>query len=318
MQPDWLSRFLDLVPVQGRLDMRCFYGAPWATGGGRMPRGELPYHAILSGQAVLETGPSSCRLETGDIVVIANGEAHQLHDGGGEPADPARETQRLNLLIRENSGPGERLDMLCGRFTVAAPFDRWMQLYLPPYLVVRTGAGEESAAGQLGALVELMRGETVSDTLGGRAMLNALSTAMFTLILRRAAESGDAPRGLLALAGNPRLGAALAALFNRPEHPWTLPELADLCGMSRATLARQFQDTLGYSASDLLTDIRMTLAARKLENPTLSTGAVGEDVGYQSEAAFQRAFKLHMGITPSAWRKGMRQPAAPTSAAVEQ
>lgn len=306
MQPDWLSRFLDLVPVRGQLDMRCFYGAPWATGAGKTPPGELPYHAILSGRAVLETGGALSRLETGDVVVIASGESHHLHDGGGEQADPARETQRLNLLIRENAGPGERLDMLCGRFIVAAPFDRWMRLYLPPFLIVRTGMGEESAAGQLGALVGLMRGETVTDTLGGRAMLNALSTAMFTLILRRAAESGDAPQGLLALAGNPRLGAALAALFNRPEHPWTLPELADLCGMSRATLARQFQDTLGRSATDLLTDIRMTLAARKLEDPTVSTGAVGEDVGYQSEAAFQRAFKLHMGVTPSAWRRGFR------------
>jgi AraC family transcriptional activator of mtrCDE len=73
--------------------------------------------------------------------------------------------------------------------------------------------------------------------------------------------------------------------------------------MSRATLARQFQEKLGRSASDLLTDIRMTLAANELKKSSLSTGAVAEAVGYQSEAAFQRAFKGHMGITPAQWRK---------------
>jgi len=297
---DWLSRFLDLVPVQGRLEVRCLYGAPWLVAYENAPRGEFPYHAILSGTAVLvEGGRAPQRLGPGDILVMSHGGAHRLHDGGGESADPARETPRLNLQISENDGGGERLDMLCGRFVVAPHFDRWMRLYLPPCLVVQAGS-------ELASLVGLMRGETAAETLGGLAMLNALSTAMFTLILRRAAESGGAPKGLLALAGNPRLAPALTALFARPDHPWTLPELADLCAMSRATLARHFQETLGRSASDLLTDIRMTLAARKLEDPSLSTGAVGEDVGYQSEAAFQRAFKQHMGMTPALWRKERR------------
>src|SRR5215475_15310302 len=73
--------------------------------------------------------------------------------------------------------------------------------------------------------------------------------------------------------------------------------------MSRATLARQFQEKLGRSASDLLTHIRMTQAANELKRSSLSTGAVAEEVGYQSEAAFQRAFKSHMGVTPAQWRK---------------
>jgi AraC family transcriptional activator of mtrCDE len=74
--------------------------------------------------------------------------------------------------------------------------------------------------------------------------------------------------------------------------------------MSRATLARQFQEKLGRSASDLLTDIRMTIAANELRKSSISTGAVADAVGYQSEAAFQRAFKSHMGVTPAQWRKG--------------
>jgi AraC family transcriptional activator of mtrCDE len=168
-------------------------------------------------------------------------------------------------------------------------------------------AGQKETAAQLAGLVSLMRREAADDYLGGNAMLNALSTAMFALVLRLASETEDAPRGLLALAGDPRLAPAVAALFNEPARAWSLPELARLCNMSRATLARQFQEKLGRSPGDLLTDIRMTLAANELKRLSLSTGAVAETVGYQSEAAFQRAFKNHMGVTPAQWRK-MQEP----------
>jgi AraC family transcriptional regulator, activator of mtrCDE len=154
-----------------------------------------------------------------------------------------------------------------------------------------------------------MRGESADGRLGGRAMLNALSTALFTLVLRLASEADGGPRGLLSLAGHPRLAPAVAALFNEPARAWSLPDLARLCGMSRATLARQFQERLGRSAFDLLIDIRMTLAANELKGSSRSTGAVAEAVGYQSEAAFQRAFKSHMGLTPARWRK-MQEPSA--------
>jgi AraC family transcriptional activator of mtrCDE len=73
--------------------------------------------------------------------------------------------------------------------------------------------------------------------------------------------------------------------------------------MSRATLARQFQQKLGRSASDLLTDIRMTLTANELKKPSMSTRAAAQAAGYQSEAAFQRAFKRHVGVTPAQWGK---------------
>ena len=95
----------------------------------------------------------------------------------------------------------------------------------------------------------------------------------------------------------------MTALFNEPARAWSLPELARLCNVSRATLARQFQEKLGRSATDLLTDIRMTLAANELKKSSLSTGVVAVAVGYQSEAALQRAFKSQMGVTPAQWRK---------------
>jgi AraC family transcriptional activator of mtrCDE len=302
---DWLSRLFEMTQVRGRLDLRCSYGAPWRIEQGPGAANEIPYHAVISGSALLEdpAGGKPLQLNTGDILLLAGNPRHVMHDGSGAGPKPSRNREQLNLVISENSGRGERLDLLCGHFAIAPPHDRLLRSYLPPRLVVHARGDDKDNNMQLAGLVSLMRSESGDDHLGGHAMLNALSTAMFALVLRLASETDDAPRGLLALAGDPRLAPAVAAMFNDPARAWSLPELARLCNMSRATLARQFQDKLGRSASDLLTDIRMTRAANELRRSSLSTGAVAEAAGYQSEAAFQRAFKSHMGITPAQWRK---------------
>lgn len=306
---DWLSRLLEITPVRGELDLRCLYGAPWRIDQSASAPGEIPYHIVLGGSAVLEDpiGKTPRQLVAGDIVLLADGDAHTLHDGSGKRAKVARERAVANLVFSENGGSGTRLDMLCGRFVLSPAHARLLRGYLPTRLIAHSAVqiGDAAETGlHLSNLLTLMRVESSGDSLGGRAMLNALSTALFALTLRFASESGESPAGLLALAGYPRLAPALEALFHDPGHPWTLPALAQLCNMSRATFVRLFQEKLGRSASDLLTDIRMTMAANELRTSSASTGAIAEQVGYQSEAAFQRAFKLHMGVTPAHWRRG--------------
>lgn len=306
---DWLSRLLEVTPVRGQLDLRCQYGAPWRIDQGAFADGEMAYHIVLSGSASLldPHGGKPDVLEAGDILLLAQGEAHTLHDGGGARAKPAKHRVAANLVFSHNAGKGDRLDMLCGRFVLSPPHARLLRRYLPARLIARTGVAAASTGQASGAalhsLMALMQAESGADFLGGRAMLDALSTALFALTLRFASESREAPAGLLALAGYPRLAPALDAMFRHPGHPWTLPLLAEKCNMSRATFVRLFHEKLGISASDLLTDIRMTLSANELRATTASTGAIAEAVGYQSEAAFQRAFKLHMGMTPARWRK---------------
>jgi AraC family transcriptional activator of mtrCDE len=263
---------------------------------------------VLNGSALLDdpNGGASERLEAGDILLLADGRAHVLRDGSGLPAIPARERVTLNVTVSENAGTGDRLDMLCGRFVLGSAHDSLVRDYLPGRLVVRAGRKTTAGAG-LASLVAVMRAESEAEGLGGRAMLNALSAALFALALRHASESDVVPTGLLAIAGDARLAPAVAAMFRDPSHPWTLPELARVCNMSRATIARRFQDKLGRSANDLLLDIRMTLAAKELRETAASTGAVADAVGYQSEAAFQRTFKQQMGMTPAQWRRVMRR-----------
>lgn len=309
-QIDWLSRLLNIIPVSGRAEHRCFFAAPWRLENEVSGPGEIPFHVILAGSAILEGIDSqpSRTLKAGDILLLTRGPAHVLHDGSGRAASANRQKFGATITIDENDGQGERLDMLCGRFIFSAVHERLIHNYLPQRLVV--SAAEHSAEtarpgarAQLAGLVGLMRTESAEGRLGGQAMLAALSSALFTLTLRLAGEDHDAPTGLLALAGHSRLAGALSAIFDSPARPWTLPELAALCGMSRATFIRQFQQSLGHSPNKLLTEVRMTIAANALLATSSPVAVIGEEVGYQSEAAFQRAFKQHIGLTPARYRR---------------
>jgi len=313
---DLLSRFLSLMPVSGRVDVRCHFGAPWAIEEGPAGVREIPYHVLLAGRAVLEdgNGPPE-QLAAGDIIVFPTGNAHRIHDGSG--AEPVPATQRRNIMmtVAENGGTGETANILCGRFLLGAVPDRLLRDHLPSRLVVRSGArghanghsGESDApasvaGSRLARLIELMREEATDECPGSETLVNHLSAALFALTLRFASEAAQPPHGLLALAGRPRLQAAVSAMFESPGKAWTLDQFAALCNMSRATFVRQFQEAIGRSATDVLTEVRMTIAGRTLLESTTPVGDIGEMVGYQSEAAFQRVFKKQIGVTPARWR----------------
>ncbi|MEM5369386.1 AraC family transcriptional regulator [Paraburkholderia azotifigens] len=321
---DLLSRFLSLMPVSGRVDVRCHFGAPWAIDEGPAGVREIPYHVLLSGRAVLEdgNGPPE-RLVAGDIIVFPTGSPHRIHDGSGAQPAPVTERRNITLTVAENSGAGETVDILCGRFLLGAVPERLLRDHLPSRLVVRSGAhatalgesngvvtahGEDGvtqtsvAGSRLARLIQLMREEAADECPGSETLVNHLSAALFALTLRFASEAAQAPHGLLALAGRPRLQAAVSAMFESPGKPWTLDQFAALCNMSRATFVRQFQEAIGRSATDVLTEVRMTIAGRMLLESTTPVGDIGETVGYQSEAAFQRVFKKQIGVTPARWR----------------
>src|ERR1700754_3477384 len=184
---DWLSRFLATVSVTGRLEIHCLYGAPWNITYIDSPPGEMPYHLVIRGTAVLDPPPGGkpTTLTAGDVVLMPQGGAHVLRDGSGLPPGPVHERDTLNVLLSENDGEGERLEMLCGRFVIAAPHDRWLRHYLPSTLVVRArksgGQGETSATDRLSRLVSIMREESTDEGLGGYALLNSLWSALFPL-----------------------------------------------------------------------------------------------------------------------------------------
>ncbi|CAB3767632.1 AraC family transcriptional regulator [Paraburkholderia solisilvae] len=361
---DLLSRFLSLTPVNGRIDERCHFGSPWAVEVGTAGLHEIPYHVLLTGEAVLEDGNGPPRkLTAGDVILFPTGTAHRIHDGSGAQPAPSVKRRNITLTVVENDSTGPAADLLCGRFLVGAMPDRLLREHLPARLVVSTGpvanhgaqSGSHDAASdtarneaagamhiadvaaeggalmqadaedgkrahaqstvagsRLARIVSLMREEALDESPGSECLINYLSAALFALTLRFASEAADAPRGLLALAGQPRLQPALSSMFEQPGEPWTLDQFAAMCHMSRATFVRQFQEAIGRSATDMLTEVRLTIAGRALLQTSTSVAEIGATVGYQSEAAFQRVFKRHIGVTPARWRAtgGNTQPQA--------
>lgn len=304
---DLLSRLLGLMPVTGRLDVRCHFGAPWRIEQGAADAREIPYHLLLNGEAVLEDAHGApLAMQAGDIALFPAGGAHALHDGSGEAPAAAEQRAQNGLVVETNRGDGARTDVLCGRFLLPAVPQRLLRDNLPARLVVRSAREDGAAPERLVRLIALMRDEALEAAAGSESLVNHLSGALFALTLRYASEADTPPRGLLALAQRPRLQPAIDAMFDTPGNAWTLPELAALCHMSRATFARHFDDAFGRTAADVLTEIRMTLAGRLLAQGAQTVAEIGEAVGYQSDAAFQRVFKRQVGMTPAQWRAAAR------------
>lgn len=315
LKVDWLSQLLKMITVTGRLEVRCTYGAPWRVAWAKSAGHEIPFHVVLKGRALVENSEkgTSRELTSGDILLLPHGAAHVMHDGSGRTPLPTQEREGLaGVTYSENAGAGQGLDMLCGRFLIEPPHDRLIRDYLPTDLIVRTASGDggtgcDAASNHVANLVTLMREESAGDKLGARTILDALSSALFAVVLRQASQSSQLPPGLLTIAGNQRLAPAISAMFSEPARNWSLPELAALCNMSRATFMRHFRDALGRSTIDFLTDIRMSLAANDLKDSARATEAVAESVGYQSVSSFRRLFAERMGMTAGEWRRLARE-----------
>ena len=154
--------------------------------------------------------------------------------------------------------------------------------------------------------MELLRNEAVQLRAGALAVINALSQALFVLVLRAHAERKDLPASLFALLGEVRLNRALLAMLRHPENPWTLLSLAQQASMSRATFARHFAAVSGQSPWEILTMLRMQMAGELLTRENLSSADVAERVGYRSESAFIKVFSKIMGVTPAGFRRQRR------------
>src|SRR5260370_21578578 len=126
-----------MIPVKGTLDYRCFLGAPWRIDFPASELGEIPYHVILGGSAVLEDpqGDPTRKLVAGDILLFPHGSAHALHDGSDAAPAPARQRPRLNVVFHENDGTGDRLATLFRPFIFSAALELLYRSHLPRRLM---------------------------------------------------------------------------------------------------------------------------------------------------------------------------------------
>lgn len=309
---DILSRLLFLMPVSGTLDTRCHFSPPWrldyaATG----PR-EIPYHVLLRGTAQVDDGENPVlSMQAGDILLIPSGVPHVLYEGSGALSTVGEMHRERGLKVRTNGSDSKPVNMLCGRFILPSSPRQMIKDNLPRQLIIKgidepdnfTHSTEEQVAStRLARLITLMHEEAIEHGPGSESMMNHMSGALFGMTLRLASEGAEPPTGLLRLAQRPKLQPAFTAMFENYSKAWTMAELAALCLMSRATFARQFGEAVGRSANDLLVEIRMANASKQLAQTSDSIAKIAQDSGYKSDAAFQRAFKKHVGMSPARWR----------------
>lgn len=309
---DILSSLLFLMPVSGALDTRCHFSPPWRLDYAPTGPCEIPYHVLLRGTAQVDDGENPVlSMEAGDILLIPSGVPHVLYEGSGSPSTAGKMHRERGLKIRTNSKDPKPVNMLCGRFILPSSPRQMIKESLPQQLIIRGVkvpeelahlTEEHVASSRLARLITLMHEEAIEHGPGSESMMNHMSGALFGMTLRLASESAEPPIGLLRLARRPRLQPAFTAMFENYSRTWTMAELADLCLMSRATFARQFAEAAGRSANDLLVEIRMANASKQLAETSDSIAKIAQDSGYQSDAAFQRAFKKHMEMTPARWR----------------
>jgi len=292
---DSLSHLLSLYPVRTALDVRCRFGAPWVLDHDGAPPGVAPYHLIVRGEALC----GELQLQSGDIIVFPHGAAHRLHIGDPARATPPHAAPGL-LRFESNAGDGPQTDILCGEFHFDDEGGAGLLAALPPMLVVRT-AGRPDAQ-SLRHLMRMLQDEAETPRGGSQAIVRQLASALFALLMRTWLEQAAVAPGLFGVLAERRLQAAINGMLNAPEKPWTLEELAAASHMSRATFARLFKQAANATPADVLTQLRMARAARLLDEGR-AAGAVADAVGYQSEAAFNRAFKRQYGLGPGAYRK---------------
>jgi AraC-like DNA-binding protein len=191
---------------------------------------------------------------------------------------------------------------VCGYLACDARLARMLLAGLPP--VLRVNVRGSNAGIWLEASVRYALAEARSPRPGGAGVLAKLAEVLVIEVLRLYMNEQSVGRtGWLAGVGDRIVGGALNALHSRPAHAWTLEDLAREAGTSRSVLAERFQHLVGSSPMQYLTQWRMLLAANLLCRSSTPLARIAEDVGYESDTAFSRAFRREYGLPPAAWRR---------------
>ncbi|NWD22098.1 AraC family transcriptional regulator [Pseudomonas yamanorum] len=295
-----IDTLIALANLRGSLDLRCQFQGAWAMDHEPEPLGVAPYHIVLAGTCRAElSGGQQVTLEEGDILLMPGGATHLVRSQGARVKPVAQTVIEGGLLPIHRLGSDQPdVDMLCGSFR----YNRQSLLFsaLPDYLVV--SSRQWQADGQLAALIALLRSEADGQQLGARFFIDALSSALFTLILRAWLTQQAPAAGTFALLADKRLGKAWQAMLAEPGHEWTIDSLASAASMSRATFMRAFVKVAGVSPWVLLTQLRMELAFNLLHQSRLSLTDIAAQAGYQSQAAFSKKFKETYGEAPGRLR----------------
>ncbi len=324
---DALSDVLRVVQLTGAVFLDGAFSAPWCVIGhadsalcsSYLPPSErvVSFHLLTEGScwAMLPNDRGSAiQVDAGDVIVVPQGESHVLGSSPELSPVPAASllgdqfaTMPGEVMTLVHGGGGTVTRMVCG-FLAAQDIMKNPLLSALPRLFKVSMRG--SSASWLESSLRFATEEAASTHAGSATVLAKLSELVFVEAVRRYVDTmSDDHLGWLAGLRDRFVARGLALMHARPAHPWTVEDLAHRVGMSRSGFAQRFADLLGQPPMQYLAQWRLQLASQQLRLANRPLAIVAENVGYESEAAFSRAFKREFGVPPATWRRNAAESA---------
>ena len=273
----------------------------------------IAYHVVTMGRCfgmLIDGQPIP--LEAGEVIVFTHGDPHIMASRPGMRAEPptrgvldAATAGELPFALSYGGDGAPSAKLVCGYLACdAQPFNPLLE-NLPR--VMKAGASKAGDANWLSQFIRLAVMESAWKRTGSESVLAKLSELMFIEVVRQHLESLPPEQaGWLAGLRDPFVGKALSLMHAKAAHDWTIEELATQVGQSRSLFAKHFTDLLGMPPMHYLAQWRMQIASERLGSGNANVATIAAEIGYESEAAFSRAFKKLVGVPPSEWRRGIR------------
>ena len=267
--------------------------------------GSLMFHSIVAGCCEVDVQGQVVSLQPGDFLMVPHGQGHRMRDHHSTPCAPLFELpltpRSAQFDTLECGGGGEPVTLICGAVGFENPLVEHMVARMPEYILIQR---HSPAARSTRITMQMLAEEAKQQQFGSTAVVERLADLVVIQSIRAWLDQENSRcKDWLAALEHPRLGKALQHMHEQPGHPWTVAELADGAAMSRTAFSQHFKQLLGESPLGYLTRWRMTLAQRRLRQSQDAILPIALELGYQSEAAFGRAFKKITGRSPGAIRE---------------
>jgi len=302
---DPLGEALHFLRMSGVFYCRSEFTAPWAL---ELPPFEacMMFHVVTAGECRLEVdAASTCALRPGGLALVTHGQGHRLLSAPGVPAaklfDVPRELISDRYEILQHGGGGTATTVICGVVRFDHPAARQLIPLLPPLITVDAWSSPE--ADWIQSTLRLMAVEARELRAGGETVITRLADILVVQAIRSwIARDPTSRTGWLGALRDRQIGRAIALVHRDPGHHWTLASLATAVGMSRSAFAARFTELVGEPAMRYVTRWKMQSALMWLKEGDAGLSALASRLGYESEAAFSRAFKRFTGVSPGAVR----------------